>query len=61
MNIHRRLCKILLSSYESLQTMFSNFLTQMPGTDFSLGLYLFVHLLLNLFKDLVHFFKIQLN
>ncbi|XP_052686477.1 protein FAM135B-like isoform X6 [Crassostrea angulata] len=36
MNIHRRLCKILLSSYESLQTMFSNFLTQMPGTDFSL-------------------------
>ncbi|XP_065923346.1 protein FAM135A isoform X7 [Magallana gigas] len=36
MNIHRRLCKILLSSYESLQTMFTNFLTQMPGTDFSL-------------------------
>lgn len=57
MNIHRRLCKILLSSYESLQTMFTNFLTQMPGTDFSLGLYLFVYLLYNLFNDLPHCFK----
>nr|XP_022313926.1 protein FAM135B-like isoform X7 [Crassostrea virginica] len=36
MNVHRRLCKILLSAYESLQSTFSNFLTQMPGTDFAL-------------------------
>ncbi|XP_061191919.1 protein FAM135A-like isoform X2 [Saccostrea echinata] len=36
MNVHRRLCKILLSAYESLQSMFNNFLSQMPGTDFSL-------------------------
>ncbi|XP_062568170.1 protein FAM135B-like isoform X5 [Saccostrea cucullata] len=36
MNVHRRLCKILLSAYESLQSMFNNFLAQMPGTDFAL-------------------------
>ncbi|XP_048763051.2 protein FAM135A-like isoform X3 [Ostrea edulis] len=36
MNVHRRLCKILLSAYESLQAIFNSFLSQMEGAEFSL-------------------------
>ena len=36
-NVHRRLCTVLLSSYESLQATFELYLKTMRNTTFKLG------------------------